>query len=46
MMCHLFPYAGPVTDSPWLSDDQQAVWRSWLALTARLLPIERGLFAR
>jgi DNA-binding MarR family transcriptional regulator len=25
-----------MTDSPWLSDDQQAVWRSWLALTARL----------
>jgi DNA-binding MarR family transcriptional regulator len=25
-----------VTDSPWLSDDQQAVWRSWLALSARL----------
>lgn len=25
-----------MTDSPWLSDDQQAVWRAWLALTARL----------
>jgi DNA-binding MarR family transcriptional regulator len=25
-----------VDDSPWLSDDQQALWRSWLALSAQL----------
>jgi DNA-binding MarR family transcriptional regulator len=25
-----------MSGSPWLSDDQQAFWRSWLALTAQL----------
>jgi DNA-binding MarR family transcriptional regulator len=25
-----------MSDSPWLSDEQQSVWRSWLALSARL----------
>jgi DNA-binding MarR family transcriptional regulator len=25
-----------VSDSPWLSDEQQELWRSWLALSAQL----------
>jgi DNA-binding MarR family transcriptional regulator len=25
-----------MSDSPWLSEEQQAVWRSWLALSAQL----------
>lgn len=33
MMCHVFRYSKPV---PWLTDEQQRIWRNYLAMGARL----------
>jgi DNA-binding MarR family transcriptional regulator len=48
-MHHLFRYPGAVTTSetPWLTSDQQAVWRAWLDVAARLpVALGRDLQAR
>jgi len=36
MMRQLFPYAGGMTSTPWLSAQEQHLWRSWLALGSAL----------
>lgn len=36
MTCQLFRYTGPMTDQPWLSDQQLRAWRGWMALTTQL----------
>lgn len=36
MTCQLFRYTGPMTENPWLSEEQLSVWRAWLALNAQL----------
>ncbi len=35
-----------MSDSPWLSDEQQAVWRSWLAVSAQLPAVLHRQLAR
>ncbi len=35
-MCQLFRYTGPMTEEPWLSDQQLRTWRAWMALNTQL----------
>lgn len=46
MTCHVFRYADPVAQR-WLTDDQQRIWRNYLALGGRLqAAMNRQLQAR